>query len=84
MASLLERPRLMEKLRTFHKYVKNNNGQIGTKQRGIDLNLNNVCNLRCGYCFTNAPKGDHAHQKYTLPTDVIARIADEADELGIF
>ena len=40
MPSLIDKPRLMEKLKNFHDYVRNNNGQIGTKQRGIDLNFN--------------------------------------------
>lgn len=80
--SLLDRPRLMEKLRSFHNYVRKNNGQIGTKQRGIDLNFNNACNLKCTYCFTNAPKNDHIREM--LPIDMVASIADQADELGIF
>ncbi len=80
--SLLGNPRLMEKFRSFHKYVRKNDGQIGTKQRGIDLNFNNACNLRCEYCFTNSPKGDHV--KDQLPISLIADIADQADDLGIF
>jgi len=80
--SLFDKPRLMEKLKKFHDYVRKNNGQIGTKQRGIDLNYNNACNLRCEYCFTNSPKGDHAKEE--LPTDIVTDIANQADELGIF
>lgn len=79
---LLKRPRLLEKFRSFHKYVNENGGRIGTKQRGIDMNFNNSCNLRCSYCFTNSPKGDHV--KDMLPISKIAEIADQADELGIF
>ncbi len=79
---LLSKPRLLEKLRSFHNYVRKNNGQIGTKQRGIDLNFNNACNLKCSYCFTNAPTGDHA--KDMLPIDLVASIADQADALGMF
>ena len=82
MPSLIQKPRLMEKLKKFHDYVRKNNGEIGTKQRGIDLNFNNACNLRCKYCFTNSPKGDHA--KETLDVAMVANIADQADELGIF
>ena len=81
-SSLLKKPRLVEKLRSFHNHLKKNNGEIGTKTRGIDLNLNNACNLRCKYCFTNSPKGDHV--KEFLPSKVIASIADQADELGYF
>ena len=81
-SSLLEKPRLVKKLRDFYDYVKYNDGKVGTKTRGIDLNFNNACNLRCKYCFTNSPKGDHV--KEYLDYDAIARLADEADELGYF
>ena len=30
--------------------------KLEQKTRGIDLNFNNACNLRCKYCFTNSPK----------------------------
>jgi AdoMet-dependent heme synthase len=81
-SSLLKKPRLVKKLKDFYTYVQNNNGQVGTKTRGIDLNFNNACNLRCKYCFTNSPKGDHV--KEYLDYDAIAKLADEADELGYF
>ena len=81
-SSLLDNPRLVEKLKSFYQYVKNNDGKVGTKTRGIDLNFNNACNLRCKYCFTNSPKGDHV--KEFLPTGVIADLANQADELGYF
>ena len=64
--NLLDKPRLMEKLKAFYDYTKSNNGQIGTKQRGIDLNFNNACNLKCTYCFTNSPKGVHAKDELDL------------------
>ena len=80
--SLLDNPRLVEKLRSFYKYVRKNDGKIGQKQRGIDINFNNACNLRCEYCFTNSPKGDHA--KDQLSVEMMGEIADQADELGIF
>ena len=81
-SSLLNKPRLVKKLKDFYEYVKKNDGKVGTKTRGIDLNFNNACNLRCKYCFTNSPKGDHA--KEYLDIDAIRKLADEADELGYF
>ena len=81
-SSLLNKPRLVKKLRDFYDYVNKNNGQVGTKTRGIDLNFNNACNLRCKYCFTNSPKGDHV--KEYLDIGAIRKLADEADELGYF
>ena len=79
---LLKKPRLVKKLRDFYNYVQKNDGKVGTKTRGIDLNLHNACNLRCKYCFTNSPKGDHV--KEYLSPKVIGDLADQADELGYF
>ena len=36
--------------------MQKNDGKVGQKTRGIDLNFNNACNLRCKYCFTNSQK----------------------------
>jgi len=79
---LLDKPRVLEKFKSFHDAVRKNDGKIGTKQRGIDVNVNNACNLRCEHCFTNSPKGDHV--KEVLSPEKIYEIADQADELGIF
>ncbi len=81
-SSLLNKPRLVEKLRKFYNYVKKNDDRIGRKTRGIDLNFNNACNLRCKYCFTNSPKGDHV--KEYLDLGAIKKLADDADELEYF
>jgi len=72
----------MEKLRSFHAYVSKNNGQMGIKVRGIDVNFNNRCNFKCKHCFTKSSLGEHAAEE--LPINLIASIADQADELGIF
>ncbi|MBC7906146.1 MAG: radical SAM protein [Rhodospirillaceae bacterium] len=79
---ILAKPRVVEKFKSFLDYVRKNDGKIGTKQRGLDMNLNNACNLRCKHCFTNSPAGDHV--KELLPIEKIADIANQADELGIF
>ncbi len=81
-SSLLNKPKLVKKLKDFYDYVNNNEGKVGTKTRGIDLNFNNACNLRCKYCFTNSPKGDHV--KEYLDIGKIGDLADQADELGYF
>ena len=81
-SSILKKPRLMKKLRDFYTYVQKNNGQVGQKTRGIDLNFNNACNLRCKYCFTNSPKGDHV--KEYLDYKAIEKLANDADDLGYF
>ncbi len=75
-----KKKRLLEKVRHFHNHLKNNDGKVGTYHRGIELNLNNACNLRCKYCFTGSPKGDHV--KDFMPIPKLKEIADEADKLG--
>lgn len=80
--SLINKPQVVKKFKDFYNYVNSNDGKIGTKQRGIDLNLNNACNLRCEHCFTNSSKGENV--KEVLPLDVVERVANEAHELGIF
>ena len=80
--SLLQKPQVVSKFRDFHDYVKKNDGKIGTKQRGLDINLNNACNLKCEHCFTLSPQGLNTHIKLDLSD--IRRIADQAHELGIF
>ena len=79
-SSWLNKPRLVEKLKHFHDHLRKNDGKIGTYHRGIELNYNNACNLRCKYCFTGSPLGDHV--KDFLEIDKIKEIADEADEMG--
>ena len=39
-SSLLSKPRLVKKLKDFATAVQNNDGKVGTKTRGIDLNFN--------------------------------------------
>ena len=58
-SSWFKNPRLVKKIKHFHDHLKKNDGKIGTYHRGIELNYNNACNLRCKYCFTNSPQGDH-------------------------
>lgn len=79
---LIEKPEVFKKFREFHAYLKRNDGKIGTKQRGIDVNLNNACNLRCEHCFTNSPLGEGI--KETISAETMARLGDEAHAQGIF
>lgn len=80
--SLFDKPRVMEKLRSFHSYVTKNNGEMGTKVRGIDVNFNNRCNFKCKHCFTKSPLGDRVTEE--LSVDKVSDISNQADELGIF
>ena len=39
-SKFLEKKRVVQKLKGFFDYVRKNDGKIGTKQRGIELNFN--------------------------------------------
>ena len=80
--AFLDKPRLVEKFKAFRKYVKNNNGQIGTAPRVLEINFNNLCNFRCKHCNTNA--NTHEGIEYEMTLETIADIADQADKLGMF
>ena len=79
---LIDKPRVVDKFRAFHRYIKKNNGQIGIKQRGLDINLRNLCNLKCEHCFTMSPMQLKTNERLDLNT--LERIGNQADELGIF
>mgnify|MGYP003319298284 CR=1 FL=1 len=68
-SSLLDKPRLLTKLKAFYDHLKKNDGKIGTFRRGIEINYNNACNLRCKYCFTNSTIGEGV--KHFLPIEKI-------------
>ena len=40
--------------------------KLEQKHEALILNFNNACNLRCKYCFTNSPKGDHVKEYLRL------------------
>ena len=79
---LIEKPLVVDKFRSFERYLKKNNRQIGTKQRGLDINLRNACNLTCEHCFTMSPIG--LGVGHSLNQEIIKSIGDQAHELGIF
>ena len=79
---LLQKPIVIDKFRDFERYLKSNNRHIGIKQRGLDINLRNACNLKCEHCFTMSPLGLETQERLDLST--LSRISDEAHQLGIF
>jgi len=79
---IMEKPIVAKKLRDFYNYLRKNDGKIGTKLRGIDVNLNNACNFKCEHCFTEAPSGKNVKERLDVKT--IEDLANQAHELGIF
>ncbi|MBQ9234158.1 MAG: radical SAM protein [Lachnospiraceae bacterium] len=80
--AMMDKPRVVEKVRKFVKAQKKNGNKVGTIPRAITLNYNNICNFNCEFCFS-AEKGN-AHLKDCLDFDTIKNLADQADEIGIW
>lgn len=54
----------------------------GTRVKGFILNYSNKCNFQCPHCYTRSGAGEFGETKLTI--DDIKRLADEADELGVY
>lgn len=80
--SMMDKPLVVKKVRTFMKSVKANDNRIGTIPRAITLNYNNVCNFKCEFCFS--AEKDNAHINDALDFQTIRELANQADELGIW
>ena len=79
---LIEKKLVVDKFRDFERYLKRNNREIGIKQRGLDINLRNLCNLKCEHCFTMSPIG--LERDRNLTQAILENIGNQAHELGIF
>ena len=80
--AMMDKPRVVKKVRQFMKAVKKNGNKIGTIPRAITLNYNNACNFRCEFCFS--AEHDNAHIMESLDFETIRNLGDQADELGIW
>lgn len=77
---LKDNKRVLQKMRAFDRYISKH-GNVGTAPRGILLNYSNACNFKCQQCFTQSPSRPVCG---TLSLDDIRKLADEADELGMY
>lgn len=77
---LQENRRVIDKIRKFNKYITDHNG-VATIPRGIILNYSNACNFHCDQCFTESPT---CPTKGILSKEILADLADQADQLGMY
>lgn len=80
--SMIEKPRVVEKVHRYVRNLKKNNYKVGRIPRAITLNYNNICNFKCEFCFSAEKNNEHI--KDALDFKVIAKMADQADALGIW
>ena len=79
---MMEKPKVIEKVRKFMKQLRKHNGHIDNIPRSIVLNYNNACNFNCDFCYSK--EKSNVHSKESLSFDIINSLADQADELGIW
>ena len=77
----LDKPMLVEKMNKFVRQVRKNGNKIGTCPMSMAIDYNNVCNLKCDFCYE---QNETKYNKEHLTMQEIERIADEAHDLGIW
>lgn len=80
--SMMNKPRVIEKVHKFVRNVRKNGNNVGKTPRAITLNYNNVCNFKCEFCFSAEENNEHIRD--SLDFETIRNLADQADELGIW
>lgn len=80
--AMMEKPKVIEKVRRFMKAQKRNGNKVGKIPRAITLNYNNICNFKCEFCFS--AEKDNAHIRECLDFETIKNLANQADQLGIW
>lgn len=78
---VMNKPEVMSKMRQFIRKVKKNGNKVGRIPRSIAIDYNNICNFKCEFCYE---REDMAHNGVSLDFETIARVADEAYELGVW
>lgn len=81
MSNLFSKTRMAEKMLALSRKYRMNHGHK-TDVKGFILNYSNKCNFTCPHCYTRSGAGEFGES--TLTMDDIKRLADSADELGVY
>ena len=79
--SIMEKPRVVDKLHKYRRNLKKNGGKVGRTPRQVTIDYNNACNFRCEFCYE---VGEEKYNTQSLSLEDITRICDEADALGVW
>lgn len=80
--SFIKKKEVLTKVHQFMREVKKNGNKINNVPRAMIINYNNACNFRCDFCYSTI--ANSKLNKATLSLDRLAKLADEAHELGIW
>jgi MoaA/NifB/PqqE/SkfB family radical SAM enzyme len=78
----MKKPIVLDKVRTFLRAIKKNNGQIGAAPKAVIINYNNTCNFRCEFCYSYDDQKKYRHTQLSLET--ISDFMDQAHTLGFY
>lgn len=79
--AVMEKPIVIERIHKHVRDVRKNGNKIGKIARGLTLDYNNICNFRCEFCYEQE---ERKYYKECMSFEEIAKLADEAYELGIW
>ena len=49
--SIMEKPRVVDKLHKYRRNLRKNGGKVGRTPRQVAIDYNNACNFRCEFCY---------------------------------
>ncbi len=78
---VMNKPIVVGKVNSFYRKLRKNGYQIGNIPRSLTFVHHNICNFRCDFCYE---QNEVKYNKEHLSTEEIKKLADEADELGIW
>lgn len=76
-----KKKRMTEKMIALSKEYRKSHSH-GMHPKGFILNYSNKCNFTCPHCYTKSGAGEFGTT--TLSIEDVKRLADEADELGVY
>lgn len=78
---IMNKPEVIKKMHQFQRQLRKNDNKIGKIPRSLALDYNNICNFKCEFCYE---KEDQKYNSVSLDFETIARVADQAYDLGIW
>lgn len=76
-----KKKRMTQKMMSLSREYAKTHGH-GTRVKGFVLNYSNKCNFTCPHCYTRSGAGEFGETKLTM--EDIKRLANEADEMGVY
>lgn len=80
--AFMDKPIVVGKIRNFMCALKTNDNKIEKIPKAITVNINNLCNFKCSFCFS--ADSNHELSKQYLPLKTVKEVSNQAHALGIW